>query len=224
MSAPESTPTHLPWTNNPMPESALPYTRVAFISQSGTLELASGLSKDSKYIKYSKNIEEGKGEFVFVRISTVSCCADTRALWLSQSRFQHLSAFWFNQLTCTQCQMLTRWEAFLWQLVFAGKAAWDMATRGRYLLSNKIRRCKAPNFLIMTFADPSACFFYLWAKLIRTDLNYVKSINQLGDFLCSLFTIRNNFGNGSWIKLCRTSKFVSRTSVPIYCIFVRNES
>jgi hypothetical protein len=30
-----------------------------------------------------------------------------------------------------------------------------------------------------------------------TALNYVKSINQLGDFLCSLFTMRNNIGNGS---------------------------
>jgi hypothetical protein len=168
MSAPVSTPTHFPWTTlcKSRPE---PYARVAFISHSGTLELASGLSKDSKYIKYSKNIEEGKGEFEFVRISTVSCCADTRALWLSQSRFQHLSAFWFNQLTCTQCQMLIRWEAFLWQLVLAGKAACDMATRGRYLLSNKIRRCKAPNFLIMTFAGPSTCFYFMvlrWPDLI----------------------------------------------------------
>jgi hypothetical protein len=49
---------------------------------------------------------------------------------------------------------------FFWQLVLAGKATWDLATNGRYLLSNEIDG-KEQNFLIMTIADRSSCFLFM---------------------------------------------------------------
>ncbi len=46
MSTPESTPTHLPWASNPMPESTLTVYQSRLYLQSGTLDSDSGLRAD----------------------------------------------------------------------------------------------------------------------------------------------------------------------------------
>jgi hypothetical protein len=129
---------------NPIPE---------FIPQSGPLDLASRLNKDSKYIKYSKNIEEDLGEVVFVCTTTVSPCplihvhSDTPN---PDSNICIMYAYVSSADLHTQSQKLIttvtdKLGTFFWQLVLAGKATWDPATKGRYLLSNEIYK-KRPIF------------------------------------------------------------------------------